>query len=75
MTTNLILISLGIVTAAWGRWLLPHQLRGVRQRATREGRSYYDDIVGRRGVSAVLSAPTVLGCMLVVLGVVFWLTE
>jgi hypothetical protein len=71
---SVMMIGLGIVTVLWGRWLLPRQLRRVEARASDRSGSRYDLTQHRRD-RILVAAPTGVGTLLVVTGVVLWITS
>ncbi len=75
MLVGVMLIAIGVVTIAWGRWLTGMQLPKVRRNATTEGRERYDRIMSRSSAETLMRAPGIVGIMEILVGVVFVLTE
>jgi hypothetical protein len=70
-----LLIAIGLLTIAWGRWLLPRRLRRVRQRFSPAGRELYDSRMQRPVARFFFALPLPVGTMAVIIGAVFLLAE
>lgn len=75
MLVGVLLIGIGVVTIAWGRWLTIKQLPKVRQRASSEGRERYDSIMNRSSVERFMRMPGIIGTIAILVGVVYVLSE
>jgi hypothetical protein len=69
------LIAIGLVTIAWGHWLLPRRLRRVRQRFSPAGRDLYDSRMQRPTARLLFQLPLPVGTMGVIVGVVLLVGE
>jgi len=70
-----LLIVIGLLTIAWGHWLLPRRLRQVRQRFSPAARDLYDSRMQRPVARLFFALPLPVGTISVIIGVVFLLTE
>jgi ABC-type spermidine/putrescine transport system permease subunit II len=70
-----LLIAIGLLTIAWGHWLLPRRLRQVRQRFSPAARELYDSRMQRPVARLFFRLPLPVGAMAVIIGAVFLLTE
>jgi hypothetical protein len=68
-----LLIAVGLITIAWGHWLIPRQLEKVRERATPEGRERYDGLMSRPIVIRLFRAPAPVGIGAILVGAVFFI--
>lgn len=75
MLVGVLLIGVGVVTIAWGRWLTIKQLPKVRQRASSEGRDRYDSIMNRPNVERFMHMPRIIGTLAILVGVAYVLFE
>jgi len=72
---GVLLIAIGLLTIAWGHWLLPRRLRRVRQRFSPAGRELYDSRMQRPAARLLFALPLPVGTIAVMIGAVFLLTE
>ncbi len=75
MLVGVMLIAIGVVTMAWGRWLTGKQLPKVRRHATTEGRERYDRIMRHPSAETLMRAPGIVGTVSILIGVAFVLIE
>jgi hypothetical protein len=69
------LIVIGLLTLAWGRWLVPVQLRKVGRRATTRGEAHMDAFFDRPFVRRLFNASSIVGGVAIVVGIAFLLSE
>lgn len=75
MLVGVLLIGVGVMTIAWGRWLTIKQLPNVRQLASSEGRDRYDGIMNRSSVKRLMRLPGMIGTIAILVGVAYVLSE
>lgn len=75
MSIYVILILLGALTVLWGRWLLPRQLSNARAKMSVDRQQQFDDFFQRSSVRRIFAAPAICGGLLIIVGIVFLLTE
>ena len=75
MPAGVLLIAIGLLTIAWGHWLLPRRLRRVRQLFSPAARDLFDSRMQRPVARLLFALPLPVGTMAVIVGVVFLLTE
>lgn len=75
MPGGIFLIAVGLLTIAWGHWLLPRRLRWVRQRFSPVARDLFDGRMQRPVARLFFALPLPVGAIAVIIGVVFLLTE
>jgi hypothetical protein len=69
------MIAVGAAIFLWSRWLLPRQLRRVSARAQGRAKERYDELMRSSIITQMAVAPTIMGGILILVGLVFWLTE
>lgn len=74
MVANPLLIAVGIATILWSRWLLPRQMRAVSKKAPGGRQALYEGIVRLPGARMILVITSILGGLLIIIGIVFWAT-
>jgi ABC-type spermidine/putrescine transport system permease subunit II len=72
---GVLIIAVGLLTIAWGHWLLPRRLRRVRQRFSPAARDLYDSRMQRPVARLFVALPLPVGTIAVIIGAVFLLTE
>lgn len=75
MLLNLLMIAMGAAIFLWSRWLLPRQLRRVSASAQGRAKERYDELMRPSIITRMAVAPTIMGGTLILVGLVFWLTE
>jgi hypothetical protein len=75
MLLNLAMIVLGIVMMLWAEFLLPRQMRQVSARARGRAKERYDELTRQSIIARLVVAPTIMGSILIMTGLVLWLTE
>jgi hypothetical protein len=70
-----LLIAIGLLTIAWGHWLLPRRLKRIRQRFSPAARELYDSRMQRPVARLLFRLPLPVGTMAVIIGAVFLLAE
>lgn len=73
--SDVLLIVLGVTTVLWGKWLLPRQLQNARSKMSKAGQEHFDDRLQRPLARRLFALTGVMGSLLIVIGVVFLLTE
>lgn len=68
------MIIAGVATMVWTRWM-PRQLRRVREHADETWRARYDIVSERPAVKRAAASLLMLGCLLIVIGIIFIFTE
>lgn len=75
MLLNFVMIVLGIVTVLWSRFVLPRQMRQVSVKTRGRPKERYDEHMQSSTITWMAVAPTVMGGILILLGLLLWLTE
>jgi hypothetical protein len=70
-----LLIAIGLLTIAWGHWLLPRRLRRVRQRFSPAAQDLFDSRMQRPVARLLFRLPLPVGAMGVIVGVVLLVGE
>ena len=75
MPAGVLLIAIGLLTVAWGHWLLPRRLRRIRQGFSPAARELYESRMQRPVARLFFALPLPAGTVAVIVGVVFLLSE